>query len=100
MVAIGLHVNWSVLDVCVSKCRPMFAVCVWGGKISTDTHACCYVAKRCKLVIKAGCTRTGLESQEVSQLWWNRSRSPPAQPFSNLPPDLPSPGPFRSTTSG
>lgn len=39
MVAIGLHVNWSVLDVCVSKCEPTFAgcVCVWGG-ISGQTH--------------------------------------------------------------
>ena len=61
MVAIGLHVNWSMLDVCVSKCRPMFAggVCGGGGggpdKVSTDTQACCHVAKRCKLVMKAGC---------------------------------------------
>ena len=31
MVAIGLHVNWSMLDVCVSKCRPMFAGGVCGG---------------------------------------------------------------------
>lgn len=38
MVAIGLHVNWSVLDVCVSKCRPMFAVCVWGGARYLQTH--------------------------------------------------------------
>lgn len=88
MVAIGLHVNWSVLGVCVSKCRPMFAGCVGGegDKISADTHACCHVAKRSKLVIKAWCPRTGLESQEVSRLWLNRNcGAPSAQPYANLP---------------
>lgn len=30
MVAIGLLVNWSVLNVCGSKCGPIFVVC--GGR--------------------------------------------------------------------
>lgn len=33
MVAIGLHVNWSVRDVCVSKCWPIFALCSGGGGV-------------------------------------------------------------------
>lgn len=57
MVAIGLHVNWSVLDVCVSKCEPIFVVCVAGGggrrQDIYETHACYHVAKRHKLVIEA-----------------------------------------------
>lgn len=39
MVAIALHVNWSVLDVCVSKYGLIFAGCVCrGSEISTETH--------------------------------------------------------------
>lgn len=53
MVAIGLLVNCSVLDVCVSKCGPILVVCgvvVGGGAdVYTDTHACCHVAKRREL---------------------------------------------------
>lgn len=39
MVAIGLRVNWSVLDVCsVSKCESLFVVWGGGSEISAQTH--------------------------------------------------------------
>ena len=35
MVVIGLHVNWSVLNVCVSKCKPyLWCVVLGGGAIT------------------------------------------------------------------
>lgn len=84
MVAIGLLVNWSVLDVCIFKCGHIFVVCVYGGVSTWTLHACYHVAKRLELVTKARCTGTGLAGQDVSCLWLNRSCSPPIQP-SHLP---------------
>lgn len=70
MVVIGLHVNWSVLNVCVSKCKPYLWCVVLGGWVARyhiDTYACCHVAKRPKLVIKTGGS---------TQLDWRARRFP------------------------
>lgn len=38
MVVIGLHVNWSVLNVCVFKCKPYLWCVVLGGVGSEISH--------------------------------------------------------------
>lgn len=69
MVAIGLRVNWSVLDVCsVSKCESLFVVCVWGAVRYLHRHTwllpCGQERQACDQGRRG--TQTGPEGREVS----------------------------------